>query len=204
VIRINLLPPEIIAKRKAERRWVYVMFGALGVTILLFSAWGYASLAVMNVRGELADKEQQATNLSSQAELFKVFEAKQADLEARKVIADKALVGKIDWAKLLTEFSLVLPNDVWLSSLAAAEDSGLTLDGQAVDAVDAPDSGHKAIAKLLVRLADLDQLYNVWLGSSTKAEPTEEGGASTITFQISTSLVIPSAPAPPSQPAQAP
>ena len=61
-------------------------------------------------------KEQQAQACQTQADSFKVFEDRQADLEARQATADKALAGRMEWSKLLNELALVLPSDAWLTS----------------------------------------------------------------------------------------
>ena len=69
----------------------------------------------------------------------------------------------------------MLPSDVWVETLLAGESNGLELSGWAVDSPeDSPDVGHKTMAKMLVRLADLAQLTDVWLTSSAKSDFEEQ------------------------------
>lgn len=203
MVRVNLLPPEVIEKRKAERRWVYIMYGSVALVVLLVVAYLVPTVLILGKQTELAIKQQQAADLQREADRYKIFEDKQADLQARKAVADRALASRLNWSRLLSELSLVLPSDVWLSSLELDQDTGLKMTGSATDlSADAPDSGHKTIAKMLVRLADLDQLTNVWLASSTK-----DAASGTLKFDVSASVsrdptTTASVTAPPAQSAQ--
>ncbi len=171
MMRINLLPPEILERRKSERRFGWVILAALMVAVVLAGVWVFAFLRLQGKQDELAAVQQEVQTTNTRAAQLAIFEERAGELEARRATADLALSSRRNWAKLLSELSLVLPADVWVDTLSASEESGLQIDGYAVDApTDAPDLGHKTMAKMLVRLADLDQLFNVWLTSSTKAE----------------------------------
>ncbi len=183
MIRINLLPPGITQKRKDERRWVYIVFGGLGVLLIVGAFWGILQLQVISKRGEVDAKVQEAQNLQQQAESFKVFEDRQTDLQARQALANQALANRVSWSRLFSEISLVLPDDVWLDTMNVHE-TAFIIDGKAID--NSEGGGYKAIAKLLVRVADLEQLQNVWLNSSDK---TVFRGKSAIHFIIGTDLV---------------
>lgn len=193
MIRINLLPPEIVAKRKSEGRWLWVGLVFALVLVLLVSFWGFNRMTVGAAENEVARLEQEALELEQEAESFAIFEQNQADLDQRKATVATALDGMVDWTRLCQEFSLVLPGDMWLGLLTGDQEAGLSLAGSALDPFDdVPDQGHKTIAVLLVRLADLEQLQNVWLATSTKAGGfvDEEGGfqPGTVDFQVTAEL----------------
>lgn len=209
MVRINLLPPEIVEKRKAEKVFGYVALGGIAVAAVLFLVWGVAWFMVDGKTKELQSKKDQAIGLQKQAEAFKIFETKEQDLETRQSIVDQALSQRVDWARLFTELSLVLPTDMWANSIAADEVSppNLEVEGSALDPEDAPDTGHKVIAKALVRLADLEQLTNVWLKNSEKN--ADEWPLPTVEFELTADVTKPEAaagttasvvPAPPSGP----
>lgn len=205
--RINLLPPEILEKRRGERRVVYIVFGLLGMIALLGAVWLFLTIQVQSRESEKASKEQQAANLRVQAEHFKIFEDKQNDLRAREAVADTALANRVNWSKLFTELSLVLPADVWLENMSADQAQGLTLAGWATDSdTDSPDVGHKAVAKVLVRLNDIRELSNVWLTSSRKAAFRQQDAISwTVSASVKGSASEPTAAAPvPGPPSGAP
>ncbi|MDI6900212.1 MAG: hypothetical protein QMC79_00785 [Anaerosomatales bacterium] len=175
-MRINLLPPEILEKRRAEKRIVYVALVAVVLFVVLAGVWVLGYLRVESRRDTLDTKEQEIQATQAQAQQLAIFEQKESELQARKAVAEEALAARRNWAKLFDEVSLVLPNDIWIGVANFGEDAGLKLDGYAVDSdEDSPDLGHKAIAKMLVRLADLDQLYDVWLTNSVKTLYEQQG-----------------------------
>jgi len=189
MMRINLLPPEILERRKAERRIVWVIVGAAAVAVVLAGVWGFAYFRLEAKKTELADLQQLVQSTQAQADQLAVFEQRASELEARKATAERALGTRRNWGKLLDEISLVLPSDVWVQTMIAGESTGLSISGYAVDAPgDSPDAGHKSVAKTLVRLADLKDLYDVWLASSSKTTFAEQPA---IQFTVTAAVVTP-------------
>lgn len=211
MIRINLLPREITEKRRFERLITFVAIGGAVSFLIVGAIWGVMAWQVAGRNSLLQTEQDNAADVQKSAEALKVFEDKEGALQTRLGIAQMALAQRADWGRIANEISLVLPSDVWLTTLAGDQEAGLTIVGVALDtATDVPDFGHKAVAKTLVRLADLELLDEVWLGGSSKATylDTEE---SITDFLITTGVVRPaapdtttdsSAPAPPTQTAQ--
>ncbi len=170
MIRVNLLPPEILEKRKAERRLAYMVAALVLVSLVLAGVWVFAFTRANAKQRDLEAKQQELQQVTAQAASLEIFEVQQAELARRRSVAQLALDARQNWAKLFDEISLVLPSDMWVSVLAATAESKLQIDGFSVDATDTPDYGHKTVAKLLVRLAELEQLADVWLSSSVKTE----------------------------------
>jgi Tfp pilus assembly protein PilN len=216
MIRINLLPPEITQKRKDEQRWRWLVVGS--VALFLVVGVVFAALQIqVTIRGqEVADIRQQALGLQAEAQRFQVFQLKETDLQNRSSIAATALSGRMDWSALFTEVALVMPSDTWARSMTSAEPNGTTpgsfvLAGAAIDYLyDVPDFGYKPIAKLLIRLAELPRLNNVWVGTMAKPAPPSTDSTVTqyIDFSVSASILsdatqtatTPGVPAPPANP----
>jgi hypothetical protein len=189
MVRINLLPQEIIEKRRFERDLRYVALGGIVALVLLFAVYGLLSMQVAQANAELQDRQQTEANLRAQAEAFSIFEEKESDLEARLVLSEQALAGRVDWGRLANELSLIMPADAWVVTLTSDEEEGVTMFARAVDSeTDVPDVGHKAVAKTLVRMADLEQLSSVWLSSSIKTEYEEQP---VIDFTVTTAVERP-------------
>lgn len=192
MIRVNLLPPEILEKRKAERRLAYMVAALVLVSIVLAGVWVFAFTRANAKQRELEAKQQELQQVKAQAAALEIFELQQAELARRRSVAQTALDARQNWAKLFDEISLVLPADMWLSALAASGESKLQLDGYSVDATDTPDYGHKTVAKLLVRLAELEELSDVWLSNSAK---TEVEAQPALQFTVTAAVVKPASTA---------
>lgn len=171
MMRVNLLPPEILERRRAEKRIGWVAFAAVGIAVVLALVWGFSSYRVQSKSDELAAIQQQVQAANAEAAQLAIFEQRATELQARKATVAAALGGRYDFPRLWEEISLVLPTDAWIQSLNSGEASGISMSGYVVGAPDdSPEAGHKALAKTLVRLADLDELYDVWTSSSNEVE----------------------------------
>jgi Tfp pilus assembly protein PilN len=200
VIRVNLLPPEVLQKRKYERFWGYLILGAVMFYVVLAAVAGVLYYMSIGKSVDVANKEQEAASLQVQAEQFKVFEDRQTSLEQRQAVVEQALTDRVAWSKLLTELSLVLPSDVWFESMTVDEKT-VTVEGNAVDHLGDPNaSGFKAVAKLLARLGDMREFENLWLTSSSRQHFL---GQPTIHFTLSAD-VQPKASAADSAPPEVP
>lgn len=189
MMRINLLPPETLERRRAEKRIGWVVLAAVGIAVVLAVVWGLCSYRVQAKRDELATIQQQVQAANAEAAQLAIFEERASELQRRKATVAAALGGRIDFPSIYEEVSLVLPADAWIQSLNSGEASGLTMSGYVVGAPDdAPDAGHKALAKTLVRLADLDDLYDVWTSSSNEVEFEQQDA---LQFSITAKIKLP-------------
>lgn len=180
MIRINLIPPEILQQRKDEAVFKWVWLGAAVAAVVLALFWGVMFIQVMATTRDVASIQQQAAQLTAQTSQFQIFQQKQADLNVRKSAVAAAIKGRVDWARMLNELGLVLPSDIYLTSFtgtdnsAGGSDSVVTMAGKGVDEPDdTPDNGYKSVAKLLVRLADMTQLSSVWLSNMSLGAGTD-------------------------------
>ena len=194
MIRINLLPPEITQKRKDEKSWRLAFAGGIVLGVLLFAFYMVVWLQMSIREGEVAGAGQKADMVVAQAGQYQIFETKLSDMKNRRAIADQALAQRIDWGRLFRELALVLPTDTYLTTLSGAElpdrSGQLQLAGLAPNYPEgSADTGYKVIAKVLVRLTELDQIRKVWLaGGVAKTAETDEAPGS-IPWSISAEIV---------------
>lgn len=210
MVRINLLPAEILERRRWERYypWVFLVGGVL--LVILLATWGFQQLLIAQANAELQQTKQNVTNLQAQAEAFKVFELKEAELNQRAQVAASARAAEIDMGVLAEEISLVLPEEMWVEKLVLNELTGAQLTAWTPDTVvgkyspgtqvTSLQNGYKSIAAMLVRLNSLDRLFDVWL---VKAETASyqfdvEGGQKQAIRLDATSKISTATPAPPS------
>jgi len=190
--RINLLPRDILEKRRYERYFLWVYAAAAAIVLLLLGIWLVLGLQVQQKNQDLQSRQELANKLRAQADAFAVFEQKQTDLAQRKSVAQQALAGRINWAKVSNEVSLVLPSDVWARGLVANQDTGMQFTLVSLDTANSPDVGQKAVARTMVRLNDLGSLYDVWLTASAKGDLQQgESATPVIDFQLTAQVVKP-------------
>lgn len=195
-VRINLLPPEIQERRRWDRYYPltfligFVAFAAIGAVAL--GLYWYTS----SERATLQEYKSQAADLNAQAAQFAVFEEKESDLARKVSMSQAALTGRVNWASLSRDISMVLPSEVWVISILGNEDTGLEISGYTPNTnPDSSAESYKSIAKTLVLLNALPELYDVWLKNATVGEYTSEGSdqkAPVLQFQASAKVVIPS------------
>lgn len=195
--QINLLPPEIRQKRAVERRRILVAALAVIVLAALGGIWAFLTVLVSNEQGRLGRLEAQNAATRQAITEYEVFEKQRAEVQQKKQVVDQAIAGEIPWFKLLNEVSLVIPSEVWLNAFNGAEDQ-ITFSANALDsASDTPDSGHKPVAKWMVRLSEIPMLSEIWLTASTKGDGTVQFETSA---KVKPPASPPAAPAPPSAP----
>lgn len=206
MLRINLLPREVLEKRRYEKwyRWVFFLFIGLLAIVLLFYA--YLLLAAQAKYGDLQQLTEQSSKLKAQADAFGIFEQKEQDLAKREAVAQIALAGRVNMGQIANEVSLVLPDEVWLNTMTLSQTDGLDILGYTPQsASQSMDVGYKSVAKTLVRLNELPDLADVWLKSAANAQFTgyavnatlgTPNPVNTVQFEASAKIVRAAASAP--------
>ena len=109
---------------------------------------------------------------------------------ARVTALSSAMSSRVAWDRVFREFSLVLPDDVWLTSLtahspvspSAPAGTTATTGGAATQfSIQGRTYSHDGVARLLSRLQVVPDLQNVTLVSSTLSKA---GGQDVVEFSI--------------------
>jgi Tfp pilus assembly protein PilN len=197
----NLMPREEARQAAGGRRPSGVQL-ALAVVGLVLVAGLASFFLITNAR--VADKQRKHDDLRAELAAKNVRAQEPApagdptlvqERDQRRSALATALGSRIGWDRLLREFSLVLPDDVWLKSLKAT--SGTPADAAAPVAPNAQPvaassfeiSGYSRkpddVAILLSRMAVLPELESVQLLSATK---TKIGKEDVVEFNIRASV----------------
>ena len=186
---VNLLPKDDGRKGGPSfRDNPLVIGGAVGtvlVTAVLAAMFLTASTSVADnekhrdaVQAELAATPVPAPTVPGTSELEQEKNARIGALSA-------ALSGRLAWDRVLREVSLVLPDDVWLSSLSATAPVGAS-GTTAGFSINGRTYSHDGVARLLARLSVVPHLSNVQLLHSSVA--TSNTGRKVVEFSISASV----------------
>jgi Tfp pilus assembly protein PilN len=181
---VNLLPRDV--QRSGLKPTAPVLTGVVGaivVTTALCAGFLLQSAKVAEKRNELdAARAELALVPPPAPQQADNGAAGLAAEEAQRVIAlQAAITGRVAWDRILREVSLVLPKDVWVSSLSL----NAPQPGEGVTARQFSISGnaysHEGVARLLSRIALIPDLANVQLGGSNRLTPGEK---STVSWSI--------------------
>jgi len=195
--RINLLPPERIKARRgrapSERSYWWIL-PILPIIVIIALGFWYVSL-----NSQLSNKDKALT--ASKAELAD-WQAKNAALQQYKARQDQiagisqtivtALSGRVYWARILNDIAILLPSDVWLTSLSGSSSEGAGAAGTvqfSAFALQCPNREQKGgtfiyypdyrpVAGWLDRMAQVPEFSRIWLGS---AAPAREGVSGAVT-----------------------
>jgi Tfp pilus assembly protein PilN len=207
---INLLPRD--EKRRSSSSIprpvaITAVAGFILVAALVGMLYSSAHGKVKSQELELAQKQAELAAIPVPAQnQLQQQDALVADKQARVAALNTALAKRVAWDRVLREFALVLPDDVWLLSLSATAPNQATTSPLTTDATTpstAPALGgtlnfniagytysHAAVARLLTRLAVVPDLDHVQLGTS---EQSEIAGRSIVHFTISANIRAPGA-----------
>jgi Tfp pilus assembly protein PilN len=119
---------------------------------------------------------------------------------ARVSALSTALGSRVAWDRVFREFSLILPGDVWLTTLTAKSPISPATNA-ASSAGGAPSEftiqgrtySHDGVARLLSRLQVIPDLTNVQLQSATRSTV---GGQEVIEFSIAADIRVAGSPGP--------
>jgi Tfp pilus assembly protein PilN len=191
---VNLLPRDDPRSSSRQTNPVVLVgvIGAVASTAILAALFLTVSAGVADKQSRLdaAQTELDATPVPPPADTSGA--TLEQEKSARVVALSTALVTRIAWDRVLRELSLVLPEDVWLSTLSAkapgpaavaAPPAGFTITGKTYS--------HDGVARLLARLSVVPQLSNVQMQHSTLAP--SESGRSVVEFSIQAAVKGPGA-----------
>ena len=172
---VNLLPRDDARSKSRQTNPV-----VLGGVIAGVAATAIIAAAFLTVSAGVADKQERLD--AAQAELDTTPVPPPADTSAatlqqekgqRVVALSTALAKRVAWDRILRELSLVLPEDVWLSTLSAKAPSEAA-DAPAGFTITGKTYSHDGVARLLARLAVVPHLSAVQLQHSS-VTPSEAG-----------------------------
>jgi Tfp pilus assembly protein PilN len=194
--QVNLLPVEVQAERRTRRQTTLVVSavgGVLGLLILIFILQS-ARLASENRKLE----EQRAANgqLQTQISSLTRFEQLKQAVTTKEGLLSNLLHGEIQWSGVLRDISLVIPRDMWLTSLSGSVQASSTgSPGSSTTPVAQGLVGniqfqgmafkHTTVADWLTRLESVRGWLNPWISTSSKS-----GTGTQVTFSSTVDLGV--------------
>jgi Tfp pilus assembly protein PilN len=198
---VNLLPRESRSSRSVTAQNLpAVVGGGIGFVVVAALAAGYLS-ASSRVSAAQQSLDAAKTQLAktplpppapTHADVGAGAAAVASEAAPRLQAVSLALSQRIAWDRILREFSLVLPSDVWISSLSlsapAAGSTTTAVPGSATGfTIQATTYSYDSVARMLSRMQLIPDLTNVTLSPANKSDRL-------VQFGISANVKGPAAP----------
>lgn len=183
--RIDLLPPVYVRRRRERRDIALVIVAGLVVFALLVGWYVLLGIRVGNANAELADV--QARNLALEQDIAKLqrFVELQNEVDTKRSSLQTVMAGDVDWPAVMTEIAMVIPGEVWLSTMTAS--AGITEGATPVASETSPIplsaqepfgriafNGNSltmpGVAKWMIRLESVDEFFAVYLSRAVRSE----------------------------------
>jgi Tfp pilus assembly protein PilN len=187
---VNLLPRDVARTRTRQTDPVLI-----GGIVAAVAATAILAAVFLSVSAGVADKQERRDAAQAELDATPVppptdnsASALEQERNTRILAVSAALGRRVAWDRILRELSLVLPEDVWLSTLSAKAPSpsaeapaGFTITGKTYS--------HDGVARLLARLAVVPHLSAVQLQHSSKTP--SEAGRDVVEFSIQALIKAP-------------
>ena len=184
--RINLLPPELAERRKGKQTTASLAVAGIALVALLGVVFGIQQIRLNSERSTLREQEDRNADLRAQIAELQEFEALGLELAAKERLIADVTEDEVRWSVLLADISLVIPSDVWLTSLTGSvaqdADEGANLGNIQMAGTT---FSHPDVARWLTRLDQVDAFRFPFLTLSARAELE---GFSVVNFQSTVQL----------------
>jgi len=196
---VNLIPPEERRGEKAPMRTgalAYVVVAVLGLALLAITGFVLMNNQISDRKAEKSSLESQLATAQAGADRTKSF----ADFAALQLSREQTVASlaqsRFDWERVLRELAIVIPHDVWLTSLnasvsqdaasASASSSSSSGSSAGSESITGPSlqiegcaGGHEAVARFLAALGDVDGVTRVSVLKSDRPDAGSLGGTAT-------------------------
>jgi Tfp pilus assembly protein PilN len=201
---VNLIPLEERRGEKAPLRTgplAYVIVAVLALALVGVTALVITGNQVSDRKAEVATLESKVAIAEAEADRLSAYTDFAAMQQARQATVASLATSRFDWERVLRELAIVIPDDVWMTSVtaAASSDTGSSTSsstGSATAEITGPSldiqgcaTGHEAVAKFLASLREVDGVTRVSVMSSDRPEADGSTTSSTSSSGSSDSAV---------------
>ena len=189
---VNLIPAE---ERPGGRRpmrggpLAYIIVGALAAAVIGVAVLAVTSNQISDSKAEIAALENEQSAVEARAQALDAYTQFHSLREQRLVTVTSLADSRFDWQRVMRELAIVLPGDVWLTTLSGTASPSVSLDGGGSAAtrssIPGPAlelagcaAGQIAVAGFVQALKQIDGVTRVGVESSELGEESSGGGSS--------------------------
>lgn len=189
---VNLIPTE---ERPGNRRpmrggpLAYIIVGALAAAVIGVAVLAVTSNQISDSKAEITTLESEKSAVEARAQALDAYTEFHALREQRDLTVTSLADSRFDWQRVMRELAIVLPGNVWLTTLSGTASPSVSLDGGGGSALrtSAPGpalelkgcaTGQTAVAGFAQTLKQIDGVTRVGVESSELGEESSSGGSS--------------------------
>jgi Tfp pilus assembly protein PilN len=190
---VNLIPTDQRRGAQAKLRTgplPYMVLGALTLALIGIALLVTTDNHISESKAEVAQLKREDAAAEAKAQRLAAYGQFRTLAEQRVATVESLADSRFDWERVMHELALVLPSNVWLTTLSASatpetsaggeeggDSSGLrgAIPGPAL-AMSGCATGQEAVAEFVTALKNIDGVTRVGLGSSELASEKGEAG----------------------------
>ncbi|MGH2974476.1 MAG: PilN domain-containing protein [Solirubrobacterales bacterium] len=189
---VNLIPPE---ERPGERKpmrggpLAYIIVGALAAAVLGVAVLAVTDNQVSDSKAEITRLESEKATVEARAQALDAYTQFHALREQRDLTIASLADSRFDWQRVMRELAIVLPGNVWLTTLSGTASPSVSVDGGGSAALRSSTPGpalelngcatsQDAVAGFVQALKQIDGVTRVGVESSKLGEESDGGSAS--------------------------
>jgi Tfp pilus assembly protein PilN len=124
--RVNLLPPELAEASRLRTVQLSMGGAVVAALVVVGGLWVVADQQVQAEQEKLDTAMTTQSTVSRQVGELAPVAAVYAQVEQRHQLLETALGGDVEWSQYLTDLSLTVPENVWLTSMSVTPQTAAT------------------------------------------------------------------------------
>lgn len=186
--RIDLLPSAFQERRRERRNLALVVIASMLVLLLIIGWWVLLGTQVSSQQAALEAARDENNQLQAQIADLSRFQDLQNEVTTKRQALVAVMTGDVDWPAVMTEVAMVIPGEVWLTSMSGS--AGTTEGASPVGTETAPirvsdqtpfgrisfqgkSLTMPGVAKWLVSLRNVREFAAIWLNTATATGDTD-------------------------------
>jgi len=136
MIEINLLPSEIMGRKKNNNLILFTVLSVLPIIFMCIILFFSLEKVINSVQGELAWTKEKTREYQPLLNQLQELKDKKTELQLRLIKAKDVVVNRYPWSLVLYEISRSLPDSIWLTRLAKnieGKDQLITIEGSTLN-----------------------------------------------------------------------
>jgi Tfp pilus assembly protein PilN len=188
VPRVNLLPPEVLERRRFRKVKVRLVLVIVLVLMVIAGAATWSQLQVRQARGELAASQDRTGELQQEQARYAQVPLTLASVEAAESARAEAMGTDVLWYRFLNDVALTMPSTVLLSTMTVTvndasteETTPLTEQGIGTVSITGTAGDYPSVASWMESVTQVTGVSSVTLQTATR-EATTDGETPVVSY----------------------